>query len=118
MYNQVACVWLCSEVFHFHTGTCHSEPICRIVIPGIQEEPSSPVSTRYLYLYSRCKLLHHVFTETRSVLFPALSHLYWFRTRGVDTSKWSVWSVVYSGGWKPPRVPNKGGLAQIEVFII
>jgi len=52
-----------------------------------------------------------------SVLSPALSYLYWFRARGVDTSEMEC-VVVYSGGWKLPRVPNKGDLSQIEVFII
>jgi len=58
--------WLCSEVFRFRTGTCHSEHIYRIVILGVQEEPNSPVSTRYIYFYSRYKLLRHMFTETWS----------------------------------------------------
>jgi len=60
-------VWLLgSEVFHFHTGTCHSERVCRIVILGVREEPNSPVSTRYIYFYSRYRLLRHLFTETWS----------------------------------------------------
>jgi hypothetical protein len=121
-------VWLlCSVVFRFHSGACHSEHISRIdsgssrrtkvLCPSL----SPPGIFTYIYFYSRYRLLRHVFTETwspkRLVWSPALSYWYWFRTRGVDASKMEC-VVVYSAGWKLPRVSNKGGLAQIELFIV
>jgi hypothetical protein len=106
-------------MFHFHTGSCHSEHISRIVNLEFKKNQTAPCPpgiftfTVYISRYVICLLkLGH-----GSVLFPALSYLYWVRTRGGDTSIGRC-VVVSGGGCKQPPLTDKGDLASFEVFII